>query len=241
MEEAGGTLTVSLSQQILSREDLINTAEVLPGVFVQISARDDGPGIPPAILEKIFHPYFTTKETGKGSGMGLAIVHGIVKSYGGFITCNSQVDEGTVFNINLPVVEAETLAETIPVDLISFGNERILLIDDENMLAEMGKTMLERMGYSVTSQTSSIEALAAFKNQPEAFDLVITDQTMPEMTGIELAREMLETRPGMPIILCTGYSRLISEEKAKEAGIKGFALKPLTKKNLATLIREVLD
>ena len=240
MEEKGGKLIVSLTRKDFTAEDLADIIDIRPGTFVQISIKDNGPGIPPAVQEKIFNPYFTTKEIGKGSGMGLAIVHGIVKSNGGFLTFSSRVGEGTVFHINLPVVE-KTLPKTSPIGLIPLGNERILFVDDETLLAEMGKAMLERVGYAVTSLTSSIDAFNTFKSAPDAFDLVITDQTMPEMTGVDMAQKMLEIRPGLPIILCTGYSNLISENQAKSLGIKGFALKPLTRKDITTLIRKILD
>ena len=173
--------------------------------------------------------------------MGLAIVHGIVKSFGGFAVCRSDIGRGTVFEISLPSLLKKIEPEAKSVELIPVGTERILFIDDEEMLAKMGRTMLERLGYSVTVRMSSIEALTTFKNQPDAFDLVITDQTMPGMTGIDLARSLMQIRPGIPIILCSGYSNLISEEKARLIGIRGFALKPLAKNQIALHIRRVLD
>lgn len=241
MEVDGGTLSISLKMKTLSQNELIHEPQLLPGNYVQLSVRDTGAGIEQDIQNKIFDPYFTTKEIGKGTGMGLAIAHGIIKSYGGFITCESQLGEGTVFNITLPVSEENILPEYNLVDSIATGTERILLVDDEQMLADMGKTMLERLGYKVTVRMSSMEAFATFRNQPDAFDLVITDQTMPGMTGADLARRILQIQPGLPIILCTGYSSTITEEKALSLGIKGFALKPLTKTNIALLIRKVID
>jgi PAS domain S-box-containing protein len=243
MEETGGALTISLKKKTLSQNDLANEPRVQPGDFVQLSISDTGPGIAPEIREKIFDPYFTTKEVGKGTGMGLAIIHGIAKSYNGFVTCHSQLGEGTVFQVYLPIIVDPALHEikTAPLDLTQLGNERILFIDDEEILAEMSQAMLERLGYRVTVRRNSIEALNTFQNQPDKFDLVITDQTMPGMTGSDLAWRMLQIRPGIPIILCTGYSSLITEEKARGMGIKGFAMKPLAKKDIAALIREVLD
>ncbi len=240
MEETGGTLSLSLKKKVLFQADLLDVPHILPGNFIQLSIMDSGKGIAPEIRERIFDPYFTTKETGKGTGMGLAIVHGIVKSYGGFITCHSRIGEGTVFDITLPSMEEHTIPEAKPLEVIPAGTERILLIDDESILVKMGQTMLERLGYTVTVRTNSLEALSTFKNQPEAFDLVITDQTMPGMTGVDLAQRMLKIRPDLPIILCTGHSNLISEEKARSVGIKGFALKPLTRKDIAEIIRKVL-
>ncbi|WP_163339784.1 PAS domain S-box protein [Desulfopila sp. IMCC35008] len=243
MEETGGTLTISLKNQELTHTDLFSEPEVQPGLFVHMSVSDTGSGIAPEVMKKIFDPYFTTKEVGKGTGMGLAIIHGIVKRSGGFVSCQSSPEEGTTFHVYLPInantVSGETATE--PVDLIQPGNERILFIDDEEMLAEMAKSMLERLGYNVTIKTNSIEALKTLQNQPDQFDLVITDQTMPGMTGSDLASRILQIRAGMPIILCTGFSNQISEEKARICGIKGFAMKPLAKIDLAALIRKVLD
>ncbi len=176
--------------------------------------------------------------------MGLAIIHGIAKKSGGFVSCQSSPGEGACFNVYLPVHAAATapsITEPNSIELIQAGNERILFIDDEEILAKMGKTMLERRGYRVTIETNSIEALKIIQNQPDGFDLVITDQTMPGMTGSDLARRILQIRSGLPIILCTGFSSQISEEKARIYGIKGFAMKPLAKKDLASLIRKVLD
>ena len=241
MEETGGTLFLSLKNRALTGQDLMTVSHLQPGDFVQLSVRDTGHGIAPEIYEKIFEPYFTTKETGKGTGMGLAIVHGIVESCGGFITCMSEIGAGTVFEVYLPAVFEESAPEVREVDVSLVGTERILFVDDEEMLARMGQTMLERLGYKVEVRTSSLEALATFQNQPEAFDLVITDQTMPGMTGVDMARRMLQIHPGIPIILCTGYSSLVSVEKARAAGIKGFALKPLARKDIATMIRNILD
>nr|WP_268753173.1 PAS domain S-box protein [Desulfopila aestuarii] len=243
MEETGGTLTITLKNQELTQTDLFNEPNVQPGIFVQMAVTDTGSGIAPEIMDKIFDPYFTTKEVGKGTGMGLAIIHSIVKRSGGFISCQSSLGEGTTFRVYLPVHEAAAPpeAETIPVNLIQTGIERILFVDDEEMLAEMGKTMLERLGYRVTVETNSIEALKIIQSQPDRFDLVITDQTMPGITGSDLARCILQVRPDMPIILCTGFSNQVSEEKAKIYGIKGFAMKPLANKDLAILVRNVLD
>ena len=241
MEESGGTLFISLKNKTFSRQDLTGVPDVQSGNFVQLSVRDTGSGIAPEIKERIFDPYFTTKTVGKGTGMGLATVHGIVKISGGFVACQSAIGEGTVFEINLPALQNKITPETREVDAIPVGAERILFVDDEEMLVNMGKAMLERLGYSVTVRMSSTEALKIFQNQPDAFDLVITDQTMPGMTGFDLARRMLQIRPGLPIILCTGYSNQISEEKVKYYGIKGFVMKPLARKDIAVLVRKILD
>ncbi len=241
MEETGGNLGISLKEVTLSTADLVHEPNVEAGTFVQLSISDSGPGIPLEIKKDIFNPYFTTKETGKGTGMGLSIVHGIVKSYGGFISLYSEPGEGTAFHVFIPVIEKELPPDIKDVGPIPVGRDRILFIDDEEILAELGKSMLERLGYHVTVRNNSIEALEIFQNQPDLFDLIITDQTMPGMTGVDIARKMMQIRPDIPVILCTGYSTIISEEKAKSIGIKEFALKPLSKKGIAVLIRKVLD
>ncbi|SHO43480.1 hybrid sensor histidine kinase/response regulator [Desulfopila aestuarii] len=241
MEETGGTLTIALKMKVLSQKDLAGFPHCRSGNFVCLSIADSGSGIPDGIRERIFEPYFTTKDAGKGTGMGLAIVHGIVNSYGGCIRCHSQLNKGTVFHIYLPALEEEVHSDPKPIETAPQGSERILFVDDETMLVEMSQVMLRRLGYAVTVRTSSLDALNTFTDHPDSFDLVITDQTMPGMTGIELARRMLQIRPDIPIILCTGYSNIISENTVKEAGIKGFIMKPLDKTEIATLVRKVLS
>jgi len=241
MEETGGRLDISLKEIDLCREDIAHEPQVDTSSFIQLSVSDSGPGMTQEVKDKIFDPYFTTKGVGKGTGMGLSIVHGIIKSYGGFITLSSEPGKGTAFHIFLPVVSEELMTEKEAIKQIPIGTEKILFVDDEDILADMGKDMLERLGYHVTVRKNSIDALETFQNQPDLFDLVITDQTMPGMTGVDLARRMLQIRPDIPIILCTGYSSIISEEKAKSIGIREFALKPLTKKDIAVLIRKALD
>lgn len=202
---------------------------------------DTGHGIELGIMEKIFDPFFTTKEVGKGTGMGLSIIHGIIKSCGGALTVESQLGKGTTFHVYIPVIKEEALQEIVESEPLPKGKERILFVDDEEILAKMGRDMLERLGYLVTERRSSLEALETFRAAPDQFDLVITDQTMPTMTGAELAQRILQIRPNTPIILCTGYSNLINEESAKKLGIKEFTLKPLTKSTISKLIRKVLD
>jgi PAS domain S-box-containing protein len=241
MEDTGGRLDLSLKEIDLCREDFTPDLPLAPGTFIQLSVGDSGAGMTQQVKDKIFDPYFTTKGVGKGTGMGLSIVHGIIKSYGGFITLTSELGKGTVFHVFLPVVNKEELPARDATEQIPIGIERVLFIDDEDVLADMGKTMLERLGYHVTVRKSSLEALETFQNQPDQFDVVITDQTMPGMTGIDLARRMLQIRPDIPIILCTGYSSIISEEKAKSMGVREFALKPVGKRDIAMLIRKVLN
>jgi len=241
MEQSGGILDISLVDRELSEQDLKHQPGIAAGEFVVLSITDSGSGISPEIKEKIFEPYYTTKEVGKGTGLGLAIVHGIVTSSGGFITCESEIGKGTVFKVFFPAVEGQITSTIEELDADLSEGERILLIDDEDILVEMGQTMLERLGYKVTARTNSIDALVAFQNEPDKFDAVITDQTMPVMTGIDLSRRFLQIRPDIPIILCTGYSSLVNEAQARAVGIKGFAMKPLTKNKLTALLRSVLS
>jgi PAS domain S-box-containing protein len=241
MEDTGGTLSISLKKESPIWDDLVNEPGLRSGNFVRLSVSDTGLGIAPEIREKIFEPYFTTKPIGKGTGMGLSIINGIVRSYGGVVSCYSQPGKGTCFHVYLPVIAETELSEIKQENPIQSGNEHILFIDDESIIADMGKSMLTKLGYQVTTRTSSLEALTTFQNQPEEFDLVITDQTMPEMTGSDLARHMLQIRPEIPIILCTGYSSQITEENAMSYGIKGYAIKPIARKDIAALIRKVLD
>ncbi|MDA3833316.1 MAG: ATP-binding protein, partial [Spirochaetales bacterium] len=240
MGPTGGELSVSLKTTFVGKDDP-ECLHVTPGEYVDFTVADTGTGIGPDIIDKIFDPYFTTKEVSKGTGMGLAIIHGIMKEYGGAITAESQLGKGSTFHVYFPVVARDAIPATKESKDLPHGKERILFIDDEEFLAQMGQDMLERLGYHVTIRQSSLEALATFQNTPKAFDLVITDQTMPAMTGADLARRMLQIRPDIPIILCTGYSNLIDEDSAKVLGIKEFALKPFTKDVIAKLIRKVLD
>jgi CheY-like chemotaxis protein len=241
MEQKGGVLTIELENKELSSRDLQYLPEGKPGDYVELAIGYTGIGIHPDIRQKIFDPFFTTKEVGKGTGMGLPIAHGIISSHAGFITCESEVGKGTVFRIYFPITEKEATPEPTELERVPAGVERILFVDDEELLVELGVLMLERLGYKVTGRTNSMDALTTFQNHPASFDAVITDHTMPGMTGVDLARRMLQIKPGIPIILCTGYSNLISEENARLIGIKGFAMKPLIKKEIASLLRELLD
>ena len=240
MEHGGGILDISLEERTVSPQEIPLQTNAHAGKYVVLSISDTGPGIAPEIKSKIFEPYFTTKEIGKGTGMGLSIIHGIVTSMDGFVTCESELGKGAKFHIFFPAAEREAASAILPVEQVRHGKERILFIDDEDILVEMGKIMLERLGYKVTTRTNSIEALAHFQNSPDQYDAVITDQTMPGMTGFDLARRMLQIRPDLPIILCTGYSNLVDEEQAKMIGIKGFIMKPMSKKDIGTLLKTVL-
>ncbi len=241
METTGGTLGIRLENKKLTSHDIQQYPNVTPGEFVVFSVSDTGSGIPLEIRDRIFDPFFTTKEVGKGTGMGLAIVHGIAATLNGFVTCESVPGSGSVFRVFLPAIQTDVITPTLTAsdDAIPTGREHVLYVDDERILAELGKTMLERLGYDVTLCTDSTAALSFFREHPTRFDVLITDQTMPGMTGFELSRNILQIRPDFPIILCTGFSNLVDEEEAKQAGIKGFIMKPLTKKGLAELLAKV--
>jgi two-component system, cell cycle sensor histidine kinase and response regulator CckA len=242
MEEKGGILKVILCETPLSVDDAARMPEIVPGDYLKISVGDTGDGIPPAALERIFDPFYTTKELGKGTGMGLAVVHGIVKSHGGLITVQSQLNRGTIFDVFLPIVKSQqSKKQKTPRLPIPQGTERVLYIDDEPFQIEIGKEALERLGYTVVAHANSVKALELFRESPAAFDLVITDMTMPEMTGDLLAKEMMAIRPDIPIIICTGYSERLSEESAEEMGIRGFILKPILIRDMAITIRRILD
>lgn len=242
MENSGGSLTIKLKSSWLNSGDpRLEALQLKPGEYVVLTVSDTGPGIPPKVIDRIFDPYFTTKETGKGTGMGLSIIYGIISSYDGAITVVNKPGQGASFHVYFPVIEQEAGPLATATEDIPPGQERVLFIDDEEPLAQMGKEMLERLGYLVTARRNSVEALTTFQNHPEDFDVIITDQTMPEMTGAELAKRILQIRPDIPIILCTGHSNQVDEQAVKELGIKEFAMKPLSMSAIAKLLRKVLD
>ena len=239
MREKGGVLDIDLSDFSVSASH--GSDGMKPGLYMRLLVRDTGMGIPPDILDKIFDPFFTTKKVGEGTGLGLSVVHGIVKQSDGYITVTSEPGKGTAFIVCFPKITREPAADTIGDDELPAGDERILFVDDEEALVETGEEILAELGYEVTSRTSSREALSLLKEDPFRFDLVITDQTMPDMTGIELAKQILALRPDMPLIMCTGFSPLVDADRATAAGVRAFAMKPLTKGEIAKTIRTVLD
>jgi len=240
MRDKGGTLKVSLIQEDLDSEAAAQYTDLNAGSYLKLIVSDTGSGIDTETMERIFEPYFTTKEVGEGTGMGLALIHGIVKNYGGDITVASEPAKGTTFNVYLPRVEADLAPVETQSAKLPRGTERILFVDDEKVAVNAIQPMLENLGYDVTARTSSIEALEAFRNSPERFDLVITDMTMPNMTGVELTNEIMKIHPNIPIILCTGFSEQIGEKRAKAMGIS-FLMKPIVMGEMAHTIREVLD
>jgi PAS domain S-box-containing protein len=240
MEETGGRLNVGLSQVTLNEEDIRLHPGLQTGAYAKLSVQDTGAGIPADIVEKIFDPYFTTKEKGKGTGLGLAVVHGIVQSYGGAIAVDSTPGRGTNFHVYLPTIKAALTASPVKISLPD-GNERILLVDDEAVIVDFGRQSLERLGYVVDGFTNSMDALEYFRKAPNGYDLIITDMTMPKLPGDLLAQEVFKLRPNMPIILCTGYSSRIDSQKSEALGIRAMLMKPLKLSDLASSVRRVLD
>jgi PAS domain S-box-containing protein len=241
MREKGGVLEIRLAEVHISSEDATLQPGLNPGPYMKLVVSDTGHGMDGATMERIFDPFFTTKKPGEGTGMGLAVVHGIVKSYEGAIVVESDPGKGTKFEVFLPRIEGDFLPEADTDLPIPTGSERILFVDDEEDLVDMVQQMLKRLGYSVVAKTNSIEALEVFKTQPNQFSLVITDQTMPQMTGAGLAKELMSIRPDIPIILCTGFSEVINAEKARSLGIREFLMKPFAPREIAETIRHVLD
>jgi CheY-like chemotaxis protein len=241
MQENGGTLEINLSDVDLDFKFTGQHSGVKPGKFIKLTVSDTGCGMSPEVSRRIFDPFFTTKKVGQGTGMGLSVVHGIVKSHGGAITVDSLPGQGTTFILYLPAIEAESITPEDGVQLMVTGTEHILFVDDEDFQTDLGKRLLTRLGYRVTARTDSLVALGLFRQTPDEFDLVITDMTMPAMTGDVLAAKIISIRPDVPVIVCTGYSEKIDKESIKKIGIKEHAMKPLAMKDMAVMIRRVLD
>ncbi len=240
MRENGGSLNVSLSETDITPDSMARL-DLPTGRYVRLAVKDTGIGMDRKTMKRIFEPFFTTKQVGEGTGMGLAVVYGIVKDLNGDITVESAPGIGSTFQVYFPKAGTEAASEEMPVDEQPDNREHVLFVDDEDLLAELGKEMLEKLGYSVTALTDSTEALKHFSSDPSRFDFVITDQTMPRMTGLTLARELLKIRDDIPIILCTGHSDGVSSEVAKAHGIGNFLLKPVARQELADAIRSALD
>jgi len=242
MGAEGGLLDISLASVDIDAGHLVQGETLQPGQYLKLSVRDTGHGIEPEILHRIFEPYYTTREKGAGTGLGLAVVHGIVKNHRGAIQASSQVGVGSTFDVYFPKVEDYSVeSEAEPEEPVCGGNECILFVDDEPALEELGGRLLSGLGYEVVTRSSAWEALQLFKAKTMAFDLVITDMTMPQLTGEKLAQEILRIRPEMPIILCTGFSEQINNERARSLGIRALVMKPFLKNEMARTIRRVLD
>ena len=241
VEDKNGAIDIELKGIIIEENDL-SDEELLPGKYVRLSVSDSGIGMAQSTINKIFEPYFTTKGKGKGTGLGLAVVYGIVKEHKGNIKVYSEIGKGTTFSIYLPLMEKTTEAvSTEQASELKTGTERILLVDDEVSVAKLEGQMLSRLGYQVTIKISSSDALNTFKANPDSFELVISDMTMPNMTGDQLAKELLLLKADIPIIICTGFSEKINKEQAEMLGVKGFLMKPVVKSAMAQMVRNVLD
>ncbi len=241
MEDGGGRLDVELTTVQLTVEARSTLPDVEPGCYVQLNVRDNGHGIDPAILDRIFDPYFTTKEMDKGTGMGLAVVHGIVRSQKGCIQVRSRIAGGSEFEVLFPVAQRQADQESTMERPVVKGSERVLFVDDETALVQLGKAMLERLGYEVCACTDSLEALEAFRADPDRFDILVTDLTMPNMTGVRLARKLREIRHALPVVICTGYSDQLTPEHVRSLGISGLLFKPLVLSDLSQEVRRALD
>jgi signal transduction histidine kinase len=241
MRDKGGLLEVSLVAVVFDSQEAVPHPDLKPGKYQKLTVSDTGHGMERSILDRIFEPFYTTKEQGEGTGMGLAVVHGIIKAHGGVILVQSVPEKGTCFELFFPSLDRVATSAPEMSPPVPTGNERILLVDDEEPLVKVGEQMLVSFGYKVTTKTNGLEALKVFKAAPDQFDLVITDLTMPKMTGLDLSSQILELRADMPIILCTGFSEAIQTETAKNLGIRELAIKPIVWKDLAQVIRRSLE
>jgi PAS domain S-box-containing protein len=239
--EAEGVIEIGIENVVLNEDSCALYTDLTPGNYIKVTVSDTGQGIAPEAIDRIFDPYFTTKEVDKGSGIGLSVVHGIVKSHGGAIRVKSDLGKGTTFTVLFPAVEIKTDSEIETDEKLPSGDERILFIDDEESIANLGNQRLERLGYKVEAKTNPIEALKLFRGKPYQFDLVITDLSMPKMTGDKLVKEILNIRSDIPIILCTGFCEKIDEKKAKAMGVADYIEKPVDKRGFANKVRKVLD
>jgi len=241
MEQSGGELSVAAEKMFLDDRSARDYPDSKSGYYISIIVKDTGPGIEPEIIGRIFDPYFTTRKIGKGSGMGLAVVHGIVKNHCGVITVDSSPGKGAKFSIFFPLTNEKPVVEPQTTRDIPKGSETILFVDDEISNVKMVQKMLSLLGYKVHTATKPQDALERFAKAPDHFDLVITDMTMPGMTGVNLSEKLMEIRPEIPIIICTGYSALVDEKKAKEMGLASYLMKPLKMMETAQTIRKILD
>jgi CheY-like chemotaxis protein len=241
MREKGDALEIGLEEIFFDQGSLLGNQELTPGPYVKLTVSDNGPGIAPEIIDKIFDPFFTTKGVGEGTGMGLAVVYGIVKSYGGSITVSSQPGEDATFTVLLPRIISQKTDDHEAQIFIPRGQGQILVIDDEDILVQMSKSMLENLGYEVTTANDSLKAMEIFQAQPDTFDLVITDQTMPHIDGLQIARKIRQMQPNIPIILCTGFSEKVSQETVRAAGINVLLMKPFNLHDLGQTVKKVLD
>jgi len=240
MRKKGGLLTIRLTDAKIDK-DFARVHEFTGEKYLQLTVQDTGCGIPQDIMDQIFDPFFTTKGVGEGTGLGLSVVHGFVKNHGGAIAVQSVVGEGTSFHVYLPTVSEPLKADSVHDLPIRHGDGSILVVDDEEVLLTVQQQILEGLGYTVTATTNSEEALEIFRKEPEKFDVVLTDQTMPKMTGVQLAEKLLKIRPGIPIILATGFSETTTSEQAEELGLRDYLMKPIDIPKLAASLHRILS
>jgi signal transduction histidine kinase len=240
LREKGGVLEVGLARMEVTAESSGLYGDLKPGSFLRLTVRDNGEGMPREVREKAFDPFFTTKRPGEGTGMGLAVVQGIVKAHEGAVFLESEPGKGTAVQVFLPAAQPGVAGDSLPSPPATGGRERILVIDDEEIQVRSLRHMLERLGYRITGTTDPREALEVFRRDPLDFDLVITDQAMPHLTGSQLVKELLRLRPDLPIILFTGYSETLDEEGARSLGVRDFGMKPMSLQDLAGRIRKAL-
>jgi len=241
MMQTGGRIGIDLDTLALAEDTKSPYAGLPPGPYVKLVASDSGSGMDKDTLSRVFEPYFTTKGIGKGTGIGLAVVHGIVERHHGLIHVESALGKGTAFTLLFPAFQGRIEQAKEEQNNLPKGRERILFVDDEPVLMKLGKQRLEMLGYTVQGATDPLAALEVFKADPGAFDLLITDMAMPGMTGDQLAVEMFRIRPKLPAMLCTGYSETLSEQKAYDIGFSSFIMKPVDRTELALAVRKVLD
>jgi len=236
-----GVVEVKLFNVEINLNDSELNPDLKPGNYVKLSVTDNGHGMDQKLIEKIFDPYFTTKPQEKGTGLGLSVVHGIVKKLGGSVSVYSEPGRGTSFSLYFPLVDKDLVKIAHEEKVVPTGDEKIIFVDDEEDLVEVVVGMLTSLGYDVTGFNNVADALEVFKASSDKYDLVITDKTMPKMTGFEFAAELFKIRPDISVILCTGFSESVDSEKVKQAGIKGVIMKPMLIRDLAEKIREVFD
>jgi len=243
MRATGGTLAVGLRAVVIPDDGALGITDAKPGSYMRLTVADTGPGIPPAVIERIFEPYFTTKPPGEGTGLGLSIVHGIVRSHGGHVSVYSERGAGTTFNVYLPCADElpDEIADETPPEAMERGDERVVVVDDELAVAELLRLSLAGLGYRVTAFTSSLAALEHVHAAPDEVDLVLTDMTMPGMTGTELTLALRGLRPDLRVLIATGFSELLTAPAAERVGARGILMKPIPRSVLARAVRRALD
>jgi CheY-like chemotaxis protein len=241
MRKQGGVLSLTVTSIEVTENATKQFSELKPGTYLQLTIQDSGQGVSEQVLERIFEPFFTTKSSSEGTGLGLAVVHGIIVGHGGHIAVSSVVGQGTTFTILLPRLDVVLPAQIVNALEWPQGRGTVLFVDDEEVLARWGEQVLTHLGYTVVTKTNPHEAVELFNKQPDQFDVVVTDQTMPTMSGEAFARELLSIREDTPIVLCTGFSHTMSAEKANKIGLKGFLMKPVNGAALAETLQKVLE